>query len=109
MPEKLNVDRVTGKSVYWPKNVNNPDRVPAEMRERLLGCRLLREILYRADADHVLLAIEEGTDMRRVGALEIVLEDLDVALVVVAPHPDGAIGLMRIAVQSRISDLPPTR
>lgn len=104
MPEVLDVGLVISRSARWP-TADYGGRLPVEIYERCLGFRLLNEVLHDSEADHVLFAIEEGTDLRRVGALETAFEDIDVGVIYKDPHPDGALGIMREAVAEFIAEI----
>jgi hypothetical protein len=104
MPEDLDIQAVTSRAAKWP-TADYGGRLPVAVYERCLGFRLLSLVLDDSKADVVLLAIEEGTDLRRIGALETAFEDLDVGVIYKDAHPEGALGIMREAVQEFIDEI----
>lgn len=108
MPDPLHLDAdnpVTAELLPWPV-VRHPrrDRLPFDMEERVLVYGLVREIV--ADAEEVLLAVEEGVDRVRRGVVEVALDHADVHVREVQPHEDRAEGLTRAHVDEVVEGMP---
>lgn len=108
MPDPIALDAdnpVAAEFLPWPV-VRHPhrDRLPIPMEERVLAYAVVREIV--ADADEVLLAVEEGIDRIRVGVVEVALDHADVHVSEVQPHPDGAAGLMTDEIEAVLARSP---
>lgn len=108
MPDPLHLDAdnpVAAEFLPWPV-VRHPrrGRLPLYIEERVLAYAVVREIV--ADADEVLLAVEEGIDRIRVGVVEVALDHADVHVSEVQPHPDGAEGIMRGEIEEVMANSP---
>lgn len=108
MPDPLHLDAdnpVAAEFLPWPV-VRHPrrGRLPLDMEERVLAYAVVREIV--ADADEVLLAVEEGIDLIRRGVVEVAMDHADVHVREVQPHPDGAAGIMRNEIDEVLSNSP---
>lgn len=111
MPECLTTDEdhpVEGRSVRWPRGVEGfRAELPEDMQDRFMAYQLVLQLV--ADADDILVAVEEDADLRLVGAVDVALEAPGCYVSEVQPHKDGAVGLMRAHVEEvlRNSPVPP--
>lgn len=108
MPDPLHLDAdnpVSAEFIPWPV-VRHPrrGRLPFDMEARVLAYAVVRDLL--ADADDVVLAVEEGVDRIRVGVVEVALDHADVHVREVEPHPDGAAGIMADEITEVLANSP---
>ncbi|ESR23971.1 hypothetical protein [Lutibaculum baratangense] len=110
VPENLDDPPEQGERA-WPREPHPVScwgrLLPQGMADRVRLYEVFRTLLDEADAGEVLLAIEPGVEERRVGIVEVALDHADVGVELVAPHPDGAIGLARDYVRNFIASLDP--
>lgn len=98
MPNPLSLDEdnpVEGHFVRWPELLAGGP-MPIDMAERVMTYQMVYKLAE--DADFVLLAVEEGADLRRAGIAEVALEAIWCGVQTVEPHSDGAAGIMRTHV-----------
>jgi len=108
MPEHLDHDGdnpVVGRAARWPRGVPGyRGDLPEDMEARIMAYALVLEIV--ADADDILIAVEPDADQRLLGAIDVALEVPGCYVVEVAPHLDGAAGIMRQHVEEVLRDSP---
>ena len=96
LPDPFSLDSenvVEGYASVWPRLDDYPGALlPLGTSERLQTYALITEIAE--DADFVLLAVEEGTDLRRVGIAEVALQSIGCLVAMRDAHPDGAASIM---------------
>jgi len=103
-PEKNDV-----RSGFWPWRETlrqHRDRLPLDMENRVLTYQQMLDLLNTADAEEVLMAVEEGVDRIRLGCVWVALDHSDAFVREVEVHPDGAAGIMRDEIAEVLANSP---
>lgn len=102
-------DKNEVRAAFWPWRGNlsaKRGRLPLPMEERVLVYQQVLDLLAAADAEEVLLAVEEGVDRIRLGCTWVALDHSDAFVREVEVHPDGADGIMRGEIEEVLANSP---
>lgn len=97
------------RAAFWPWRETlrqHRDRLPLDMENRVLVYQQVLDLLAAADAEEVLLSVEEGVDRIRLGCAWVALDHSDAYVREVEVHPDGAAGLMRDEIAEVLANSP---
>ena len=96
-------------SAFWPWRENlsaRRGRLPIPMEERVFVYQQVLDLLAAADAEEVLLAVEEDVDRIRLGCLQVALDHSDAYVREVEVHPEGAAAIMRDEIAEVLANSP---
>lgn len=82
------------------------DRLPLDMESRVLTYQQVLDLLAAADAEEVVLAVEDGVDRIRLGCVWVALDHSDAYVREVEVHPEGVAGLMRDEIEEVLANSP---